>query len=97
MTKEDENRLFDSINLLKDAIIDVHEKVESSHNKPTPWGSLGTWAAVVIAVVASVGGLAINPMWGNIADNKQRIVALEERSVETRIKIAKLETIKTQE
>ena len=94
MTKEDETRLFHTVQLLHDTVGDIHEKV---NNHQTPWGALAGWATVLLAVVVSVGGLAMNPAWDSIAESKRDIVNLEKEQVQIKERVLILETLKSRE
>ena len=98
MTKEDEQRLFNTVVTLHDVVNDVHKKFESHiENQSKPWGTLGTWAAVILTAVAGMSTLVTSPMWDQINDNKRMNIEQEKVLTDTRIQIAKIESIKTQE
>lgn len=83
MTKEEEHRLINALSDLSDKL-DRMKKV----NHSTPWGALGGWAAVILALITSIGGTVLNPLYSDMAENKKDIAKWSEQTTENTKEIA---------
>ena len=63
---------------IEDGIKTIVGKLDSRDR--IPWGVIGTFAALVLSVIASIGGLAFRPLGDGIADLKVALVKMENRA-----------------
>ena len=89
MTKEDEEKLVNTMSL----VVDKLEAIEIAHSK-TPWGVLASWAGIIILMASGASALTLTPLWNSMAENKALDIRQQIQIDNTRIQLAKLEAIK---